>query len=96
MILINEEICCYCGSCVAVCPQNIIELIDTYLRIDQQKCINCGICVKGCPMGVLTLKGKGVDGLLNLPAFGAGGSEISPTISASKTILTPLSSQSFA
>lgn len=56
MILIKEEICYYCGACVAVCPQNIIELIDTCLWIDQQKCINCGICVKGCPIGALTLK----------------------------------------
>ncbi|MBM3237400.1 4Fe-4S dicluster domain-containing protein [Candidatus Poribacteria bacterium] len=58
MILLNEELCCYCGSCVAVCPQNIIELIDTYLKIDHQKCINCTICVKGCPMGALIPKGK--------------------------------------
>ncbi|MFB3041124.1 MAG: 4Fe-4S binding protein, partial [Candidatus Poribacteria bacterium] len=25
MILIKEELCSYCGACVAVCPENIIE-----------------------------------------------------------------------
>ena len=28
MILINEELCSYCGACVAVCPENIIDLVD--------------------------------------------------------------------
>ncbi|MCH8290556.1 MAG: DUF362 domain-containing protein [Candidatus Poribacteria bacterium] len=59
MILIKEELCSYCGACVAVCPENIIELIDTYLKIDQPKCTDCMRCVKGCPVGVLGLERKG-------------------------------------
>jgi len=36
MIHINEELCIYCGACVAVCPENIIDLVDTHLKIDQE------------------------------------------------------------
>ena len=28
MIHIYDELCSYCGSCIAVCPENIIDLID--------------------------------------------------------------------
>ncbi len=45
MIHIKEELCVYCGACVAVCPENIIELIDTHLKIDQPKCIDCMKCL---------------------------------------------------
>ncbi len=55
MIRINEELCCYCGSCVAVCPQNIIELVDTYVKFFHEKCTLCARCVKGCPIGALRI-----------------------------------------
>ena len=55
MIHIDEELCVYCGACVAVCPENIIDL-NTHLKIDQPKCIDCMKCVKGCPVGVLSME----------------------------------------
>jgi len=59
MIHIDEELCGYCGSCVAVCPENIIVLVDTHLKIDREECIECGRCLKGCPVGALSLEKKG-------------------------------------
>lgn len=59
MILIDEELCSYCGACVAVCPENIIDLVDIYLKIDQLKCTDCARCIKGCPVGVLALERNG-------------------------------------
>ena len=59
MIHINEELCVYCGACVAVCPENIIDLVDTHLKIDQPKCTDCMKCVKGCPIGVLSMERNG-------------------------------------
>ena len=70
MIHIKEELCVYCGACVAVCPENIIELVDTHLKIDQPKCIDCMKCVKGCPIGVLSMERKGKIYEFNFPNRG--------------------------
>lgn len=59
MILIDYDVCDYCGACVGTCPVNVIDLVDVKLMIDQMNCIDCGICVKACPVGALELqKGK--------------------------------------
>jgi ferredoxin len=55
MIIVDRELCNYCGTCVAVCPENIIELVDIHLEIEQNKCIKCQICVNCCPVGALEL-----------------------------------------
>jgi len=63
MIIVDKELCSYCGTCVAVCPKNIIELVDTHLQIEESKCIKCEICVNCCPVGALSLnndKGENV------------------------------------
>jgi len=52
MLAIHREICGYCGCCVAVCPEEALELIDAYLSVDG-KCIDCGICARACPLGAL-------------------------------------------
>ena len=56
MIHIYNELCSYCGSCVAVCPENIIELVDLHLEIDQPQCTHCAKCIKGCPVGALAME----------------------------------------
>ena len=55
MIHIYDEPCSYCGACIAVCPENIITLMDLHLVIDQPKCIDCAKCIKGCPVGALAM-----------------------------------------
>ena len=45
----NIEKCDYCGTCVAVCPHDAIELFETRLLIDQEKCTVCMNCVYICP-----------------------------------------------
>jgi len=56
MIHIYDELCSYCGSCVAVCPENIIDLVDLHLTIDQPECTHCAKCIKGCPVGALAME----------------------------------------
>jgi ferredoxin len=56
VILIDYDVCDYCGACVGTCPVNVIDLLDAKLIIDQLNCIDCGICVKACPVGALELK----------------------------------------
>ncbi len=52
MLRINRDKCGYCGTCVAVCPEDALELIDAYLSLERD-CIACGICARACPLGAL-------------------------------------------
>jgi len=52
VIRINNERCDYCGTCVAVCPEDAIELLEAAIRIDHQKCTLCRSCVDVCPLGL--------------------------------------------
>lgn len=53
MIIVNEKLCDLCGTCVAVCPVDCIELTEFDLLIDNDVCINCDVCVKICPFAAL-------------------------------------------
>ncbi len=58
---IDKRLCCYCGTCVNICPQGAIELVDTgEVEIDKTRCVQCpcirwpcGLCIKICPMGAI-------------------------------------------
>lgn len=48
--LTNHDLCCRCGSCLAVCPAAAITLDDdAYPRFDAAVCIACGLCDEICP-----------------------------------------------
>jgi len=53
--VVDRKKCAYCGACVAVCPADANELVETYLEIYDDKCTGCGVCVKMCPMGALAV-----------------------------------------
>lgn len=52
----SKSLCCGCGACVHVCPQNCIAMQEDYEGfyfpqiIDPALCINCGRCSNVCPM----------------------------------------------
>ncbi len=54
MLVINRYKCGYCGACVGVCPAIALELVETWLEVDDS-CVGCGICTKICPLGALEL-----------------------------------------
>ena len=56
MIIIKNDLCDFCGTCVAVCQADAIELFEARLVIDQEKCTDCLNCVKVCPFEVLEAK----------------------------------------
>lgn len=47
--------CLGLGSCVKVCSENAISIIDGIAKIDQDKCIGCGKCASVCPKGLISL-----------------------------------------
>ena len=43
------------GSCVQVCPQNAIRVVDGVAIVNRLRCVGCGLCVKACPRGLIEL-----------------------------------------
>jgi ferredoxin len=53
MITIRKDRCDFCGTCVAVCPENCIEVREASIHIYHSECIDCDLCVEICPITVL-------------------------------------------
>jgi len=51
-IKVNKFKCGYCGACVGVCPTGALELVETWIEVDEN-CTSCGICARICPMGAI-------------------------------------------
>jgi ferredoxin len=49
----NADKCDYCGTCVAVCPADAIELREFYLNILYDRCTACQRCIVICPIHAL-------------------------------------------
>ena len=58
MISIVEDRCDFCGSCVAVCPPDCIELKEASIKIIHEECIDCNLCILICPIDVLYEENK--------------------------------------
>ncbi|MCK4298412.1 MAG: 4Fe-4S binding protein, partial [Planctomycetes bacterium] len=48
-VVVDQEACVGCESCVPVCPVEAISMVDETARIDEQECIRCGRCHDVCP-----------------------------------------------
>ena len=68
--VVKDELCIGCGTCIALCPNDALELTinekkGIYLpELDEEKCNNCGTCLKVCPGHEVDFK------KLNLEIFG--------------------------
>lgn len=47
--------CLGLGSCVTVCPQNAIRVVDGVAVVNRNLCVACGLCVKACPKDLIEL-----------------------------------------
>jgi len=45
--VVEAGLCVACGTCVAVCPVNVLEMEKTPKLVG--KCIECGLCYNNCP-----------------------------------------------
>lgn len=52
-IVIHDEKCDLCGTCVGICPMDAIELSEYRIQINPEKCTVCLACVQSCPIGVM-------------------------------------------
>lgn len=49
-MVVDNEKCIGCGSCVGACPVEAISLVNGKAVIDPKKCVQCGTCVGMCPV----------------------------------------------
>jgi thioredoxin reductase/NAD-dependent dihydropyrimidine dehydrogenase PreA subunit len=57
---INDDRCTGCDACVAVCPTNVLDLIDNKSRVIRfQDCIQCEACMWACPTEALVMHPEG-------------------------------------
>jgi len=48
-VVLDDDRCIGCTSCLKVCPTEAIRLRDGKARIIDEKCIDCGECIRICP-----------------------------------------------
>jgi adenylylsulfate reductase subunit B len=55
-VLINQESCTACGTCVDICPEDVLALDKTTHSIVVRypnECWRCGSCTFDCPFGAI-------------------------------------------
>jgi len=50
--------CIGCKTCIEVCKENALTLIESGMRIDRNRCTGCGDCATECPGTAMELMGK--------------------------------------
>src|SRR5215831_18451161 len=57
---INDDRCTGCDACVAVCPTNVLDLVENKSRVLRfQDCIQCEACMFACPTEALVMFAEG-------------------------------------
>ena len=54
MVVFDETRCTGCGTCIDICHEHCMELVDGIVRIDCQFCSTCTQCIAVCPERALT------------------------------------------
>ena len=57
MVVIDREKCTGCGSCVKICHEGCLSLVDGVASIDYDYCSTCSQCVAICPERALSWDG---------------------------------------
>ncbi len=56
-ILYDSARCHQCSTCVRVCPQKAVSMLEDRILIDRSKCVGCLACVRNCPANALSYEG---------------------------------------
>ena len=67
--IVNED-CIGCKTCVSVCLQRAIEMLDGRANIRQQNCLHCGNCFENCPVQAIVRRyHNGIIRAYEIPPF---------------------------
>ncbi len=54
---LDEDKCTGCGTCLEVCPHEVLERNGRGIRIgDRNACMECGACASNCSFAAITVK----------------------------------------
>jgi NAD-dependent dihydropyrimidine dehydrogenase PreA subunit len=69
IIQVYQELCTGCGTCVDVCSEEAIRLVDNRAMIDDSLCIQCEACIEACQNNAIVEfpKPERSSAILNLP-----------------------------
>jgi ferredoxin len=53
----DEDRCCQCGACTAVCPTGALHVIRPQMEVafESDRCSACELCVKACPVRAMVV-----------------------------------------
>lgn len=67
---INLDLCVGCGSCVHVCPFNVLDLVDEKAKaVRMDDCTGYAACVAECPTEAIVLVDQGAARTQELPSY---------------------------
>ncbi|MBT4920549.1 MAG: 4Fe-4S binding protein [Euryarchaeota archaeon] len=52
---VDEDKCFGCGACIALCPVNVLDLVDRMIVVNEEKCTHCELCIPSCPVFALDI-----------------------------------------
>ncbi len=55
IFMVDEDKCYGCGACIALCPVNVLDLIDRMIEVDEENCTHCELCIPSCPVSALDI-----------------------------------------
>ncbi len=66
---IDQDKCTVCGTCIDVCPCDVLSFPESpgpatvvnNINKDEQYCIHCGACERACPVDAIDVKITNVD-----------------------------------
>jgi electron transport complex protein RnfB len=56
LFVVDEDRCFGCAACIALCPVNVLTLIDRLAVVDEEACTHCELCIPSCPVFALDIR----------------------------------------
>lgn len=56
--VVDADRCFGCAACIALCPVNVLTLIDRLAVVDEEGCTHCELCIPSCPVFALDIKSQ--------------------------------------
>jgi len=60
-VIIENDKCVGCTTCIKACPNESIRVRNRKARILDQRCIDCGVCINTCPHGAIRSIHQGLE-----------------------------------
>ena len=55
--IIDQDECTNCGSCIEVCPNQVLDLGDRFAEvINEETCDGCASCVEACSFEAISIE----------------------------------------